>query len=984
MPRASARSIPLNPRGVWPGLSDASAQEPTLGFARLSGCYHGRDGTELRRWPGSRVAARPFCGQAYGIAAATGDSGGVVIEVTTPWPSHYAIDGAQYVHIAGNEDIPDGSYLAIRESDLELRLPTLLDLPGTLATNGHIWIKRLAVAHALVSAEGRPVVVAETAVWVDEGTEVRRNVGCWVGSKLLDPDDPEGPGFPAASGDDEGFQLYRSPTMLQFSAVEGEANIWGMDVRGRIAADMLNGRVCLAVPGHGHLWQADVTKSQAPRRYPEDPDVPDHRVTRCLGIPQGILQAAMDLPGIYEDGFVEGTIIWVAIGYRDPLTGEVGLPSRTVRWRAGAQMPGHALYALRLQVHSPRSVLLETHGLEVVVYAAHGDEDEEPPLEPVHVTWRNPIPGVFGNRPNARPPEDDLPRIFPLDLIVLSEEETPKTPVAPGFVPLFELMPTGASIARVVKARLWSGGDIGTSRDDVVPTTVRTAHGTGPLGEDERYVAHADAAAAGSTFKDARAARYRMPSGYGGHELSLQDVDNALLQARMAFKTNPVVALHRDAWVYEADVPNTPEVEKPAWLHLQPHVLSYTEEAVTSASPGINRVPIDRIAGRRPWGLGRLGDQAVLCTDREAHLLAWGAHPRQVATVTISNDHGCIAPASMVECPAGLVWLSHDGPVGMSGGGVQWLGREIRSLWETFLRGVDGLMWFAQGWYDPVRQIVCWSLRGPDDVSGAWEAAQSAPFAAPRKVPGDLVLAWHYPTGGFSLVRMDGGREVVSSAAMPVRGGTVQACVMHGPSDTASDTPIYLLDDDAADRVDEPTTFVAEVARTAGDSSFRGGSTLDSPLAPGDEAFVRSADGRTLRWWGAIAAKFADGYELHGADGATWQAGDVLVGRVIHMGFTTHRMRLRPDDGLAIAAGVTLRFDLRGATHAYARVLVIDQDERMVSMTAGTWGERLAGSSATFARGKLSAQEVAVEVDVIADGAVSLKSADLDVEVVER
>src|SRR5690606_29976615 len=72
--------------GRWGGLCDASASLPTMGtFSRLVGCYPSKDGTELRRWPGSIIGARPFLGEAFAIMGGTKGATTLVSTTAAHW-----------------------------------------------------------------------------------------------------------------------------------------------------------------------------------------------------------------------------------------------------------------------------------------------------------------------------------------------------------------------------------------------------------------------------------------------------------------------------------------------------------------------------------------------------------------------------------------------------------------------------------------------------------------------------------------------------------------------------------------------------------------------------------------------------------------------------------------------------------------------------------------------------------------------------------
>ena len=279
--------------GRWGGLTDTTGILPRISgatFEALTGVYHNRDGTELLRWLGSKEIGRPFLGllrQIYQVEADTPAAGTARITVGHMWDQtaadnrypHFGPDGSTFnVYIVDSDVIPDGIYAATRVDRYRFTIPvTASGSEAAAAGTGRCFVQRIDSVHVLTHAGGRPVVLAETSSQDTTGAGDKRNVGAWVGSRVLDPAAILSPGYPknelgAEIAEDDGFIPWPSPTVephyedwailgvTASAGTTGDEIVWTMNVLRRLVADVLNRRVLVAVPGHACMFEVNVAR----------------------------------------------------------------------------------------------------------------------------------------------------------------------------------------------------------------------------------------------------------------------------------------------------------------------------------------------------------------------------------------------------------------------------------------------------------------------------------------------------------------------------------------------------------------------------------------------------------------------------------------------------------------------------------------------------------------------------------------------------
>lgn len=492
-----SREISLRGAGPWQGLGSVSTMLPgPVTFRNLEGIYFNRDGTEMRREPGTRLAGRPFPGQSFVIqenqAKGNPTAGEVRVVLqgvnynTRGVDCHMGDDIAEdYVtYIYGHPQLPDGYYLGTRVFDrrtLRILVPEGVtvdahdfDVEGYI---GSLLLERKGHLHGLLSGRQNKTVAIYSANYPIEGADGdslgvfqdRVNVAAVVGNKPLDFDDPEeprppkvlelstAPGF-TVYGPEEGFIFWQGITAMPYDRDGiGLTNTkmlepfgWEYNIDRRMGTTQTEGRVIVGVPGCGVLFQVDTdsTRNNWYLRPPFYDQNPDGRIVKMLGIPRGRMRGVTILTDAAKGGITGPLDFNVAVAYYDPMTGEVGLPSETFRVRVSA---GANKY-LAFSIYRPRAALLESAGLGALVFMSAGvDPADGDPGEMFPVL----------QLPGATPNEDCSFYDFSIGglesnlypEVYASPTEEDRT--FPGYLPAIENHPAGGVLVEVARNRLF-------------------------------------------------------------------------------------------------------------------------------------------------------------------------------------------------------------------------------------------------------------------------------------------------------------------------------------------------------------------------------------------------------------------------------------------------------------------------------------------------------------------------------------------------
>jgi len=1004
------------PDGTWGGISDMSEMEPSrMGFSTLQNFYHSRDGTELRRWLGSMTLAQPFLGEPLEIIQIIQDtpSGSDTIEVERP---HLFLTGTREVYFLDNSVIADGIYTATYVSATEFTIDTVAtgSQAGSAASDGRVFIQRSTSPQVLTQADGRPVILGECDPGLQGAVNpTRRDIAAWVASKRMDPDNVETPNYVDSSiadpelAVDTGFQYWPSPTLrlepeeekwiVDTQAAGGNNDtsyeeawryVYDMELTRRLTADVMNGRVLVAAPGHGCMFDVNVRRTRIPYQLAAKTGaglrIPEHRRTKALGIPKGAIKEVTlsNSNGTSPFG-TTGYIVFCAIGYFDPFTEEFGLPSEIV------QSPAITALTQTLEVEHffPRTLLGEAFSLGAILYCSEPVPASTAPsvLFPVDMSI---LPADDLNRSiadSAPVSGAGLPPTMPSTVLTLQKPPDIERPFYPQRWPVIEVPPTGASWVRVVRSRMFSGGDAPDvcavnffrerwTKNSVIRNSVSV----------KTFMHTAPALPGGDNYNnDGMANGKIVPSSYLSHNLIFDNSDFNYQAFGLLEYLNPLTSApykYNIRWDVNQETLDASPTSHSGHMLKRPDLVSFTEEGFPGVAPGSNRLPVDQFEGGTPTGMARVGDDALVFTDRETRLFNWGAIPRLATSRVVSNQRGLVAPASAVEGPGFTAWISADGPMAFySGQGLQWIGAGILALWQTFQAQTDGIQGEIQGVHDRDRNLIIWQVTTDYD--------STADNATMSKSTCNRLLIWNYVTNAFSLITRPNNARSHCLGALPINDNPTNrkgfrwapACVM--PTGNSAFYEVHAFDEDYQDRATQPLTLTATVAST-GTGVFTCADTTGAGVF--DEGFIRSPQGK-LKWFGKITLLDATTVTLDSTS-ASWAIGDVMELKVINCSLVTNWLQVGDIGVSQTVRGGTVRL-IRNVprtnitTHTnymWARFRLEKEDGTIVNFCKNDWGDPVTDGITRF-DGSLQSEQFRVRIDVIGNLQVWLKDATVTV-----
>lgn len=994
---------------AWTGIGDSTEMLPgAASFSRLENLYVSDDGSELRSVPGTRLAAQPFYGQEWSIASLAGTG---IVTVTLVSTSQYGDEcylpssaTTFQVYFLGNSEITDGLYTATKVGTNSFSITS----SGTpTATNGVVLVQRGSAAdplivHAMTHVGQRIVGVCETVSFIG-GTTRRTNVSAVVSTDALSFDDVPIGSKQAVWGTEEGFVFWPQPTLTGMNTSEDVTTATpfsacaNLTVHRRIQVDTIGKRAVIAVPGAGCLYQCDIGAGppHINARPPVTANAPNHRWTKALGIPQGKMQR------VYEDPL--GGVVWTtgyyygfAIGYHDPFTGEVGLPSRTYVY----PVPVAGSDDIVVEAILPRGTLAETVGLGVVLYMTGAQTTalaaQNATLYPVDyygalTTSGDWVRDSAGSNYNFR-----LNGGWITDAIYAGT--SPSFPVIvspdirnlnlPGRQPSIELPSPGASAVRVVRGRVVSGGAYpdrwtfhGWARTFKNPNV---ASGAGPIFKAEvvRAILLPTKPAPTSETHETPCANGAIPASYHGWRFGLTDdaLSSGRYRGRLLHQQTPSSATTVSTFDYIRvdclvgnDTTFTDAYNRSYDLIAEPLRLSFSEEAAPEVSPATNRIDTDSLRGTRVMGLGRAGDSLLVMTERETFLYSWSTAPRQSTQLAISNRFGCAGPSSVVEGPFGVAWLSLEGPCVFSGSGVTWIGEQIRGFWDTVTKDENGEVHYASAVVDEERSLVIWQLR-----TTAFEGDTVIEHAKER---GDTLLLWCWANNTFSTIVPSTSSQPRCMALLPHQDGRLRVSFTFDTSDSShanhQTKAIFSWDEDAADRLQAAGTATVTARRAAASANVVVGSGMGS-IASGDSGLIVSSDGKTCRWFGELTPSSTTTAAASDAEGADWKVGDkaYLGIQIAHM--TTHRLRLGAGKTPQLISGFTVRAQVEDSK-TFIRMTATDEDGN-VSYITNRWGNLLNDGLTSFVFGQHRGMELILDITIASAAKFRIKDISIDVE----
>tara|TARA_R110002126_G_scaffold291760_1_gene457029 strand:- start:16968 stop:20699 length:3732 start_codon:yes stop_codon:yes gene_type:complete len=447
---------------------------------------------------------------------------------------------------------------------------------------------------------------------------------------------------------------------------------------------------------------------------------------------------------------------------------------------------------------------------------------------------------------------------------------------------------------------------------------------------------------------------------------------------------------------------------------------------------------IDPSKGDDLQAFGHLNGSVIACTRKETYTYSWYRNPAGEEPNLLSNEYGCIASNSMVEFDGGLAWLSERGPVAL-GQGIQHVGADVAedfySQNNRYMTDSRGMMRHSWGVHDSQRGIVMWGLLRRDSSSAprsltiSYEGSDYTTSSAGlsdkilSRFPCDEVLIWSYRANAFSHWRPPAGLEVYWMRPLRDADGRVRMCFL------AADNRIYALDDAWSDRnavsngglgadsVLGATAPIAGDAVTAmyitatsvhqdGDTSDPLGRNFSLLLAPGMVVeFLDSKNNVTAVT--SIQSVTSSNQTLSSAvielaAAQTWVKGTTLrIGVRQTMKIVSTFIGQETMDTMDVEK-IQMRYSTEGAGFANARVKAFcnefgsldgEQAKSIDFTTNGLWeplGAPKANTSIpaeitalgrriNFGRGRISAPEIAVQVEI--SGETQVRIQDLSLEV---
>lgn len=986
----------------WIGQVETTEIGPLVGaFRNLTNAVVSEDGMEIRPAPGLRLGAKPFHGQAFTVSNVSVGVSTTTITLTASQEgeSNAYLPTTFYCYIPA--DSADATTLGIwtgtRTGLATFTIPTIT---SGVSVSDIILIRRVYKTHALAAADGCLAAVVETELTPDHSTSVY-NLATTVGSGALSLDTPLAPGVP--DGDDEGCVLWPSPTM--WAMVTGEYNytrgpagalkLRNIEILRRMHTAALNGRVLIAVPGHGCMFQANVRnhRDTLDVRPPLNVSWPDSRWTKMLGIPRGILNKSAITASNTGGSVTDARWYTFAVGYRDPYTGEVGLAS-----------PPQAIYVAALSTNLtlniacayPRGISMDTAGLQLVLYASEPLDSTNDaagqlsalaqPLFPYAVFGPFITTSDVGLLTYSAPTYTATNYSF-----VVTEDPAYSSRIEPDRLPVIELPPPGASWVNVAKSRMLCGGDLPSYWDMAAwPVAITKLGETGNLALDYFVTVPSEWNVSQGIPATSPVPLGKIPTSYNGRliaEVGSYDASGTLTMGtgntsnlgRIVGQTNGVhasVGPHSYQVAFRAGDTTTYNLDalRQYRIFAPNDLVAVSEEAEPGVCPSTNYLPVDGLdVIGRTTGAARLNEMLLLFTQKQTYLFGWASLPQYPSAIVLSNNLGCASPHSIVEGPGFVAWLSKRGPCVSYGGAPQWIGKQIGSFWDTVLRDSEGMIPCAGAAVDTRRSLVVWAVKVTEDSD--WTAATTDQLKS--TVACDRLIVWNYATMGFSIIERDGQRKVQAIATLPVDDGVDRVAMQCSGSAFQIDlfSPIYAWDG-VAERASTATSYTLTARRDPSTSTaaITGASTT---IATSDFVFIRSADGKTVRYVGAAsAAAGASSVALSSADGAVWNAGDVLVANGPKMTLQTHRMSLWAPGVKGAITGISFHCDI-DASNAYARIVALDESGGS-SYIGPRWGHRLENGT-TVIRSSALSTDLALRVDVFGDGDIRIR--DIAVEV---
>ena len=928
---AQGREISLKSNGLWQGESYESAHVPTTGrFRKLNGCIVSKDGTELVRFPGMALVARPGYAEGGYLGDLTDQTGFTRADISSgsgPYGQYFLLPAANehiiYVdRVEGTNDLDDGWYLC--DTSTSQTTDINVDSSGTNSTQADkFWVFRAGRSgsylpiHDIIECLGSPVIVFETNGYYDATKAAtpadaspftqQKSLGALVGHRSFDfssvmtvEDFTFWPSSPHANVKED--IVWARDTDNAYETRGSQYDLRG--VQRKMQLTVFDGRVIIAVPGYGCCFEVNLRDHILEQYTSTSTPLETAGRVDCLGIPRAALVGGREssTPLTFATNasaeIPDSTTMYVAACYMNSKTGELGLLSRIHEEAAPASGGPHYVQA---EVAHPRLIMRETEADTILVFSSASTGGSAAALSLVAIIDASgALTAAATFTAQWAHPSTTLP------------VEAKRTPP-----PRIPQLPMGALFCRTMKGQLFTGGRFNpdSNAPDLSIVSV-LANEVGASGDVPPYVTIQDPVLLSGKG---------MSPAYMG--VSFRSTSNEVKKTALVELDGTEASLpYEQRWTFTGYTSAAGDTTVPILLpkgHVQ-----YSPKDRPGEAPATNRAIFDRIEGLDVISCGRFGDYLVFCTDKETYIYAWGRSPLGTDPVMVDSEYGSISPV-MVETDMGLTWLSHRGPVVFRGGKVEWIGRPLSARFfdavynpsdqteqQAFKRDSAGMMFHARAIHDRKRRLVMWFLRS-DHYETTFADASGDDDKS--RIGNDEVLVWNYEINAWSTYKNTAFSWVGANQCV-FSDGAKRPCLVTdrprviGPNyDVGMPGDVFGLEDRYYDRCQEPLTFTSAGAPTGA------GATRDFQRNSGDfrddlryhpttraaeyQGFIRSAsanaDGSyTLKWFGVsneIVSGSNDKVELQAFNSRqspvtktwSWVAGDVLELGVIHMEIET-------------------------------------------------------------------------------------------------
>lgn len=480
-----------------------------------------------------------------------------------------------------------------------------------------------------------------------------------------------------------------------------------------------------------------------------------------------------------------------------------------------------------------------------------------------------------------------------------------------------------------------------------------------------------------STFTGRLAAGRGMPSSFMGAILNIQLPTGNLSPVRLVESHNTNV----QRWTFEGGAWNVADVlsavERDAYLNLFRGHVWYSEQGFPGVMPAVNRAIVDKIQGYDVVAAGRFGDSMVFCSPDETYIITFG-RALSPDPQLLSYEHGNAAPNSMVEGDGFAAWMSKQGPAGMAGGVVQFLGRQLSRTWVALERDSLGMMPQATAVYDQRIKTAMFLVR-PGAYSGTDDDGRSMQSNSRGYMMSVASRSW-------SVYQPSVPTKFYGGAPLLFDDGIYRTCFQVDQGDVlAWDEAVY-------ERALTPIVASAITSVTGAPFFIAGAPNTFLDVTIGQEAFVYSADGVNLKWYGTITSTDAPNYTFVGLSldqvpAVIYNITDKIEIGIIRMELETTFSRFA-EGGVqgrraAKLVGVLLEHDLTkpegGTPVGFVRVQITDELGNTISLHDGAVGQKLELGRTRVNAGGVSGTELKVKLTFITNGFLKVKDVRLEV-----